>query len=62
MNKPKYLFFGENWVGWTNMLFLQWFFIRLYYTDGLETKYGFLKFIVPLTGWTFLPFKEFKYL
>lgn len=58
MNKPKSKLFGENWVGWLNILILQWFFVRLYYTECKKTKWGLLKKVVPLTGW----WNEFVYI
>lgn len=46
--------FGENWVGWLNLIVLQWFFVRLFYSmndAGQIEHYGLFFPIVPLTGW-----------
>lgn len=52
MNLLKHKLFGESWVFYLNFFILQWFFIRLYYTIGQEPiQWGFLKRIIPLTGW-----------
>jgi len=56
------LLLNKKWVGSLNFFILQWFFIRLYYTNEVVPQYGILKFVIPLTGWTFLPCKHFKYL
>ena len=50
---PKKTLLGFTWVGWINFILLQWFFVRIGYTDGLGlmSEYGIFKFIVPLTGW-----------
>ena len=53
MKYPKRKFLGKTWVGWLNILILQWFFIRLAYGD----KWRILKWIYPMTGW----FTDFKY-
>ena len=61
MQTPQYKFFGESWVGWLNILILQWFFIRLAYSINLNnqhTKYLILKWIVPTTGW----WSDYKYI
>jgi hypothetical protein len=29
MKAPKKDIFGHTWVGWLNLIFLRWFFIRL---------------------------------
>lgn len=46
--------FGYSWVGWLNIVFLQWFFIRLFYSVSYQDNvgsYGLIFPIVPLTGW-----------
>jgi len=44
-----------TWLGASNRYFFQWFFVRLFkktYSDYPGTvTYGFLKGIIPLTGW-----------
>lgn len=57
--------FGYSWVGWLNIIILQWFFIRLYYSVNEQNSiecYGFLFPIVPLTGWwsDYVPQKPWK--
>lgn len=47
MKNPSKSFLGYTWVGWLNIVVLQWFFVRLGYGD----KWTILKGIVPLTGW-----------
>jgi hypothetical protein len=46
--------FGYSWIGWLNIVILQWFFVRLFYSEneqGNIENYGFIFPIVPLTGW-----------
>lgn len=50
--------FDYNWIGWLNIIVLQWFFIRLYYVEATQNsaesyieRYGFMFPIIPLTGW-----------
>ena len=44
-----------SWLFWVNFLFFQWFFIRLArrYDHKLKrfTGWGFIGFMLPLTGW-----------
>ena len=47
MQNPKRVFLGKTWVGWLNIMILQWFFIRL----GYGEKWRLLRWIVPCTGW-----------
>jgi hypothetical protein len=53
MKNPTKLFFDKTWVGWLNVIILQWLFIRLSY--GGEWK--ILKVIIPGTGW----FSDYMY-
>lgn len=61
-NRRLKIFMGHSWVGWFNILILQWFFIRLGYIADFDSgkieKYIIRRWIVPLTGWR----GEFKYL
>lgn len=57
--------FGYSWVGWLNIIVLQWFFTRLYYSvndQGGVEYYGLYFPIVPLTGWwsDYFPSKYWK--
>ena len=52
---------GHTWLGWLNLLILQWFFLRLAEgRDGDGNHYNWKLFfgIVPATGWN----KPYKYL
>ena len=49
MRNPQKMFLGFTWVGWLNIFFLQWFFVRLAYSD--RNTWKLLKGIVPMTGW-----------
>jgi hypothetical protein len=44
-----------SWVGWLNMILIQWFFIRIAYHIDEEggRKYDFfiIGLVIPLTGW-----------
>jgi len=55
MKKPKRKFLTNTWVGWLNILILQWLFIRLAYVTDTEKPdwcgWKLQKGIVPLTGW-----------
>ena len=56
---------GYTWVGWLNIIILQWFFIRLYYIENDQNiieNYGIMFPIVPLTGWwnNYFPTKYWK--
>lgn len=45
---------GFSWVGWLNILLLQWFFVRLQVSvddDGTVLAYHIIGWILPLTGW-----------
>lgn len=58
-------FLGLSWMGWLNVFIIQWFFIRLarYYTDDTEEQgYMIVKWIVPMTGWSFSPWKRYKFI
>lgn len=48
-------FLGYTWVGWLNILVLQWLFVRLAREIDIETgateSYAWIKGVVPLTGW-----------
>ena len=46
--------FGLTWVGWLNVLALQWLCVRLAYqvdTGGRPIRWNLLVGVVPLTGW-----------
>lgn len=47
--------FGYTWLGWLNILLLQWFFVRLQATMDEHTlvieKLEFIGPVVPCTGW-----------
>ena len=47
MKNPKKKLFCYTWVGWLNIILLQWFFIRLAY----GSKWKIIGPIVPMTGW-----------
>jgi len=56
--------FGYTWVGWLNIIVLQWLFVRLYYAEsdsGSVENYGIIFPIVPLTGWwsDYLPLSKY---
>lgn len=73
MRYPRKHFLGFTWVGWLNVLVLQWFCIRLqgmqYYYQGFTYLTWQIRFCYPLTGWwsKYKPAKkvwdlcEFKY-
>jgi len=42
--------FGGTILYWLNILFVQWFFTRIYRNEDW-TKFGLLKPVLPLTGW-----------
>jgi hypothetical protein len=44
---------GYTWVGWLNILLLQWFGFRVFYVleGGRATAYGLTGPTLPLTGW-----------
>lgn len=46
---------GFTWIGWLNIVLLQWLFFRLMYTvdeqGGKPTSYSLIFWIVPVTGW-----------
>lgn len=42
-------FLGFTWVGWLNLLALQFFFVRLVH-DG-RRAFAFVGPVLPLTGW-----------
>lgn len=47
-------FLGHTWLGWLNLLLLQWFFLRLIeIVDASRNHYKWRLFfgIVPTTGW-----------
>ena len=49
-----------SFIGWINVLIIQWIFIRIWYST--DNKYGILFPIVPLSGWNgnkFIPQKFF---
>ena len=53
--KPRF-WGGYSVLGLTNILFFQWFFIRLqgykdWESSQLDWSFSFIGFIVPLTGW-----------
>lgn len=47
-------FIGLTWMGWSNLLFVQWLGMRLYrleQDDGRVTEIGLEGWILPLVGW-----------
>lgn len=57
--------FNHTLIGWLNIIILQWFFTRLYWSQddqGNVQGYGFLFPVVPLTGWwsDYIPQKQWK--
>lgn len=53
--------FGRTWLGWLNIIILQWLFIRLARVvdkDGNTESYCILKYVWPTTGWK----NDYKYL
>lgn len=58
--------FSYTWVGWLNILLLQWLFVRLYYvidSNDQMKSYGILLPIIPFTGWytNYLPSKHYHF-
>ncbi|WP_316348495.1 hypothetical protein [Desulfuromonas acetoxidans] len=49
MKSPEVKFLGLTWVGWLNVVILQFLFVRLGY--GASGQWQLLKGILPLTGW-----------
>jgi hypothetical protein len=53
--KAKPIFLGYSWVGWLNLLLLQWLFIRLQVSVDTDTgeivRYQVIGFFLPMTGW-----------
>jgi hypothetical protein len=53
--RQRKAFLGYTWVGWLNIILLQWFFIRLaelqYTETGQHISWHIAYGIVPLTGW-----------
>ncbi len=47
MKHPTRTLLRLTWVGWLNVLVLQWGFVRLSYGD----RWRVLWLVVPLTGW-----------
>ena len=48
---PKKLF-GKSVLGWSNILFFQWLFLRVWWNiDSNGLNIGITGFVVPLTGW-----------
>ena len=52
MKAPSKRILGYSWIGILNMLFLQWFFIRLELNvnNGIVTQFNIIFPIIPLTG------------
>lgn len=48
MDYPKRSLFGLTWVGWINLLVLQWFCIRLGYGGA---TWQVVRWVVPMSGW-----------
>jgi len=48
MKNPKRTFLDLTWVGWINILLLQWLWLRLGYGDKWRIIYG----VMPLIGWS----------
>ena len=45
---------GMSRLGWFNFLFMQWFWLRLYFkrgVGGVIAEVGVLCLVIPLTGW-----------
>jgi hypothetical protein len=53
MDIPRWELLGQTWLGWVNILFFQWFFVRLTIEifDYRVYKIGLTLFPLPLTGW-----------
>jgi len=53
--KAKPVFLGYSWIGWLNLLILQWMFVRLEATIDTDSReiihYHLIGFILPATGW-----------
>jgi hypothetical protein len=50
MRRPRRELFGYTWVGWLNMLLLQWACVRLGYTN--DGGWRLLTRIRPGSGWS----------
>jgi len=47
-------FLGDTWVGWLNLLVVQWLFFRIYWNtepDGEVLGWGILGPVLPVSGW-----------
>jgi hypothetical protein len=51
IKSPRKTFLGFTWVGWLNIIILQWFFIRLSYCVYPLKNWRIIFGIYPLTGW-----------
>ena len=49
MKHPTREFRGATWVGWLNLLVLQWLFMRLAY--NMNNEWFILRWVIPRTGW-----------
>lgn len=56
MKTPTKKLFSFTWVGWLNVILLQWLFVRLAYND--KGRWFLFLGIVPLTGWS----NDYKYI
>ena len=55
---------SKTWVGWLNIIVLQWLFVRLFYATNDQDEvvnYGFIFPVLPLTGWwsDYIPAKQY---
>lgn len=55
MKHPAKTLLDYTWVGWLNVIFLQWLGLRLGYGDKWRVIYG----VIPLCGW-FKPSKHYR--
>lgn len=49
---PPRKLFGKSIIGWLNIIFFQWLFLRIWWnvnSNGLTV--GWSGFVIPLTGW-----------
>jgi hypothetical protein len=66
-------FLGYTWVGWLNILVIQWLFVRLsrmgdITTDGVgvatfrAASYGIIGFVLPCSGWGWGRLSSYRWL
>lgn len=53
MRYPERSFLGYTWVGWLNIVLLQWFWLRLQGSidNDRPTQWQIITPVAPLTGW-----------